>query len=385
MSYEYLQRDDAVPVSLAKEVDRIEERTVELNPDEEARAMRLHRESIIIDFHNHLYVLPENIEKDLETYARAGRIATGFEGLRKAGLTACLYAVGGLLARRSSPVAWQFRDLVWDMGMRQADMDHHQDVVMRAYGVKDIHEAQKSGKTAVFLHVENGGVIGNDLDRVDVLYGLGLRCMGLSYNSRTFIADGATEDRDGGLSKFGLKVIERMNRLGMLIDFSHSSELSTTEGVQASEAPCCLTHAIAKGVFDNPKGKSDKVMELLASRGGVIGVEAVPNITSDKDVQTVFDVLDHIDYLVRLVGVDHVAVGTDTMFGDHVAFHKVIAKPSGLGGLIKAFRADHMEYIENPGQIPNLTRALVTRGYTDQDIKRIMGENVLRLLSQTMG
>ena len=209
--------------------------------------------------------------------------------------------------------------------------------------------------------------------------------MGLSYNSRTTIADGATERTDSGLSNFGFQVIERMNRLGMLIDFSHSSELSTKEGIEASELPCCSTHNLARGLHDNPKGKSDEILELTAARGGIIGVEAVPNITVRKKEQTVFDVIDHVDYIVKRVGVDPVAIGTDAMFGDHVAMHRVMLETMGFKGMLDDLPGTHIEYIENPGQIPNITRALVARGYSDEDIKKIIGGNVLRLLEQTIG
>jgi membrane dipeptidase len=384
MSYEYLQ-EKVIPVQLCKVIGRIKERDVALSRKDEERAMRLHKESMVIDFHVHLAVLPENIANDFERLARSGRPATGFEGLKKSGMTACLCGFGGSLGRRSSPTPWQFSDVIWDLGIRQADMDHHQDVVLRGYSVKDILEAKKSGKTAVIPHIENAQMVDNDLDRLDVLYGLGVRCMGLTYNSRTTIADGCTERTDGGLSSFGFKVNERMNRLGMLIDVSHSSPIATKETIEASKAPCSCTHTFARGVYDNPKGKSDDLLKLMAERGGVIGVEAVPNITCFKKEQTVFDVMDHVDYLVKLVGVDHVAIGTDIMFGDHVEFHKYVREIINLTDVVKAFPATHMEHIENPGQWPNITRALVARGYSDDDIKKIIGGNVLRLLEQTIG
>ena len=339
-----------------------------------------------IDFHNHLRVLPEDLPKDREAYARAGRVAIGYEGIKRSALTACLCGFGGGIAKRCSPLTWNFDNLIWDLGMRQADIDHHQDVVMRGYGVKDIMEAKKSGKTAVIPMVENGGLINDDLDRVDVLYGCGIRCMGLSFNHRSSIADGILERTDSGLSNFGLKVIERMNRLGILIDFSHSSDLTIKQGVEASEVPCCCTHTLAKGLNDNPKGRSDETLELIAKNGGLVGAEAVPNITSNKEVQTVFDMIDHVDYMVKLVGVDHVAIGTDTLFGDHVGSHKATKGLFGAAAnLLKDFPSTHIEYIENPGQFPNVTRALVARGYSDEDIKKIIGGNALRLLEQTIG
>lgn len=126
------------------------------------------------------------------------------------------------------------------------------------------------------------------------------------------------------------------------------------------------------------------MLEFIAGHDGLIGVEAVPNITSFTKTQTVFDVIDHIDYIVKRIGVDFVAIGTDAIFGDHVALHKVIRQ--FIGSMLKdEFPATHMEYIEDSGQLPNVTRALVARGYPDEDIKKIMGGNVLKLLEQTIG
>ncbi|MBI5969186.1 MAG: membrane dipeptidase [Deltaproteobacteria bacterium] len=383
MSYEYLQ-ENVIPVPLCKVVGRIEERVVELSPKDEERAARLHQESIVIDFHNHLTVLPEDL-KDFETLARFGRPAMGYEGIKRSGMTACLCGFGGSMGRRSSPTPWQLNDLIWDLGIRQADMDHHQAAVIRGYSVKDILEAKKSGKTAIIPHIENAQMIDNDLDRLDMLYGLGIRCLGLSYNSRTTVADGCTERTDSGLSSFGFKVIERMNRLGMLIDLSHSSDLATKEAVEASGAPCCCTHTFAQGLHKNPRGRSDILLKIIAERGGVIGVAAVPNLISHKEVQTVFDVLDHLDYFVNLVGIDHVAIGTDAMFGDHVGLHRYIRGFMDMTKALKELPATHIEFIENPGQWPNITRALVARGYADDEIKKIIGGNVLRLLQQTIG
>ncbi len=383
MSYEYLA-ENIIPVKLAKEVGRVEEKIVPLSPKDEERARRLHENSIVIDFHIHLYILPENMQ-DMEILGRSGRPATGYEGIKKSGMTACFNAYGGAMARRSSPTPWQFQDMIWDLGIRTADNDHHSDLVMRAYSTKDILEAKKSGRTAILATVENGQMIDNDLDRLDVLYGLGVRCLGLSYNSRTTVADGCTERTDAGLSTLGFKVIERMNRLGMLIDLSHSSDLASKETIEASKAPCCFTHTFSRKIFDNPRGKTDDLLQLIARRGGLIGIAAVPNLISHKTVQTIFDVLDHLDYIVKLVGIDHVAIGTDSMYGDHVEMHKYMRKAMDMSKALREFPAPYVEYIENPGQWPNFARALVARGYSDEDIQKILGENVLRLLQETIG
>lgn len=385
MSYGYLD-EKLPPFRLAKQVGRIEEQAVRLSQNDEERAMRLHAESIVIDLHLHLTVLPEDM-RDFEMWARLGRPATAYEGIQRSALSGCLCGFGGTMARRSSPTPWQLSDAIWDLGIRLSDMWHHKDRVLIGHSVKDILEAKASGRTAVIPHIENAQVIGDDLDRLDVLYGLGVRCVGLTYNSRTTIADGCTERADGGLSRLGFKVVERMNRLGMLIDFSHCSPLATKEAIEASRAPVCATHSFARSVHNNPKGKSDDIIKLMAEHGGVVGVMAVPNITCSTEVQTVFHVLEHVNHIVKLVGVDHVAIGTDAMFGDHVGFQKYIREREfiDLSKLVKSFPVTHMEYIENPGQWPNITRALVAGGYSDDDIKKIIGGNIVKLLRETIG
>ena len=383
MSYEYLEKD-VIPVKLCKEVGRIKENIVPLSPGEEERALRIHRQALVVDFHVHFTMLPENLDH-YETWVRSGRPPCAYEGVKRSGLTGCLLGFGGNMGRRSSPVPWRFEDIVWDLGMRRADMDHHRDIISRALFTEDILEAKKNNRTAVIAHIESTQMIENDLDRLDVLYGLGVRCLGLTYNTRTDVGDGCGERTDSGLSSFGLKVVERMNRLGMLIDLAHSAPLTSTEAIEASTAPCCITHAFPRAVYDHPRGVPDSVLELLVKKGGIIGVEAVPNITSFKEKQTVFDVIEHVDYLVKRFGIDHVAIGTDTMFGDHVAFHKHMMKVTSLSSLIHRFPAEYIDFIENPGQWPNVTRALVARGYSDEQIEKLIGGNVLRILKQTIG
>ena len=383
MSYEYLADAEAGSFNLCPEIGRVEEHSVELSQADEERALRLHQQSIIIDFHCHPRVLPQDLG-DVPAYFRSGRPVTGFKGIKKSGATACFYGLAGSFARRSSPVPGRFEDAVWELGMVLADMDHRFDTVMRGLRAQDVQQAQKQSKTAVFCHIEDASVIGKDLDRLDVLYGLGVRGLGLSYNQDSAIASGMLEDRDCGLSGFGRKVIKRMNQLGIVVDFSHSSDLTLRQGLEVSEKRCCCTHSLARTVNDNPKGLSDELLDLMAARNGLVGAEAVPNLISYQTEQSVFDLVDHVDYLVKRIGVDLVAIGSDTLFGDHVSYHKAAAAALGTM-LAHGFPCDHLQYMENPGQLPNITRALVARGYSDEDVAKIMGGNVLKFLQETIG
>ena len=381
--YSYLGTPSVVPVELAPDVEGPRDRILELPEDQEKRAMCLHHEAIVFDLHNHVHRLARNMERDFELYARSGRVAIGFGGIARSGLTACFNGYGGSAGRRSSPQAWQFDDVLWDIGTRQADIYHHPETATIGTCVADIHRAKKEGRCAIFVNIENAGIIGNELDRIDVLYGLGARCLGLSYNQRSTIADGTNERVDGGLSVFGEKVVERMNRLGILIDLAHSSDQTILDTLQVSSKPCCVSHALPQALSSHPKAKSDEMLKKIAQAGWVLGVQAVPNVTSDKPYQSIFDVADQIEHCVSVMGVDHVAVGTDAMFGDHRGLHRCISRM--MAHPEKELVGEYIEYLENPGEMPNMARVLVSRGFSDEDIAKILGLNVVRLLEKTIG
>jgi len=209
MSYEYLKQEKIIPVALSRGVGRIEERVFELSPGDEKRAPRLHQEAIVIDFHNYLIVLPENLN-DFEAWARSGRPPIGYESIKRSGMKACLCGLAvpwedAFRPHRGSSKVWSGISAcgrpIWIITRMWFGV-----TVFRIFSM-----SRRREKWLLFL--TSAGAIGNDIGRLDALYGLGIRCMGLSFNNRAFIADGATERRDSGLSTFGFKVIERMNRM----------------------------------------------------------------------------------------------------------------------------------------------------------------------------
>ena len=383
MSFEHIRHKKIKEYKLAKEIGRVPSRVIELDPEQESRAMELHGTSIVIDFHCHPVRLPEDMN-DLEGYARRARQHTGFEGLKKGGVTACLDGMG--LAFISTMVGWQFDDVIFVLGMRLSDFEHHRDKVIIGRLSEDIRRAKKEGKIAIIPHLENAGAIGNYLDRIDVLYGLGFRCLGLTYSDSNHIGGGQAERDKAGLTRFGRDVVGRMNDLGMLIDVSHSGDAVIKEALEISETPCVLTHDCAYSVFPSPRCKSDEILKAIANKGGVIGVEAVPNVLSRNSVQGIEDVFKHMEHMINVAGIDHVGIGTDAFFGDHVELHKKIREFINIssGGLQESSVA-YMDGIENSSEIPNITRGLVKRGYSDSEIKKVIGGNVLRVLEEVIG
>jgi membrane dipeptidase len=196
------------------------------------------------------------------------------------------------------------------------------------------------------------------------LYKLGVRLLTLTWNQRNQIADGAGESRTGsGLTEFGLKVIGEMNNLGMLIDVSHLSETGFWDVIKRSNAPIVASHSNCYALCPHLRNLKDEQIKAIADKGGVIGITFVPNfLTQEKRKTTVEDVAKHIDYLVEKAGVDYVGLGSD--------FDGTGGLPLGLEGVDK---------------IPNITEELLNQGYKEKDIKKILGENFLRVFKEVVG
>jgi membrane dipeptidase len=278
-------------------------------------------------------------------------------------------------------------DTIREIGLRWCDMDHNYDKVIRALRTDDVRRARTEGKVAIFTGVENAELIGNVVDNIDMLYGLGVRAMGLCYNKRNLIGDGRTERTDSGLSNFGLKVVERMNDLGMIIDAAHAGVRTTLDAIEASRDPVIISHAGARSVHPTPRMSTDEEIRALAAKGGLIGIHSGPNILSSAPRQSVETMMDHLDYCVKLVGIDHVAIGSDNFFGDKMALHAQTIREHPGDGLqtYMAPNAPYLEGYENPSEWPNIIRVLVARGYSDEDIKKLIGGNTLKLVEKVIG
>ncbi len=369
-----------MPYKLVKQVGRVKEYVVPLTKNQEDRAMNLHEKSVIFDLHMHSWILPDNMNELAEWHRdRRAQETVGYEGIKKGGVTAFIEGLGGL--RHS----WTYNDVVESIGFRLCNMDHNYDKVIRGLRADDVRQAKKEGKFVIFIGVENAEQIGYDVDKIDVLYGLGVRSMGLSYNRRNPVTDGRTERTDSGLSNLGYEVIARMNDLGMIIDVAHSGEKTTFDVTEASKDPVIISHTGARKLYLTKRLATDEELQAVAEKGGLVGVHTGPNILSNKKRQGVEDVVNHIDYCVNLIGVDHVSVGSDNYFGDKVMNLKYeMTFDKGMKSYLDV-NALYTEGIENPSEWPNITRELVKRGYSDQEIQKIIGGNALRIVEKIVG
>jgi len=383
-SFDYLEPGvDYRPFELASETDRVPPFTVEVSEAEEARVWRLLATHPAISLHDHLEVAPDDITQ-LDAWVREGRMATGYEGLARSGLAAVFENFGDGTATITSKSGWKWSDIVADVGMRYADWAH-QDFVVRAETVADLRAAFANGQVAAIPALEAATPIENELDRIDVLYGLGIRMLGVVYSESNTLGAGCREPSDGGLTGFGLRAVERMNKLGMLIDVSHAGDRTSLDTIRASRVPVVISHSGSRELWPISKCKPDDVIRACAERGGVIGIEAAPGTTMvrpDLATASIETFMRHFEYCAELVGIDAVTFGPDTFFGDHAGSYGI---PSGA--LLASGDSEYDSVVpayvvglENLGEYPNIVRWLVKHGYSDDEIAKATGGNTIRVL-----
>jgi len=389
-SFQYLEPDKDYKVfKLAKEIGRVEQYTLPLSKSEEERVQEIIRESVIVDLHEHPQIDPEDLRKDILEYNLQGRFFIGYEGLSVSGVDAVFdFMMDGIPIYAKRHGKWG--DVIYDLGMRLSDIAH-QDFVIKGETVEDILKAHKNGQVAIIFGLEEATPIENEIDRVDVLYGLGIRCMGITYGDGNALGAGQACKKDYGLTDFGYEVVERMNKLGMAIDISHSSDRTALEVIEASRDPVLINHTGARSVWPSVRMMPDEVLQACAEKGGLIGIEAAPHTTISKKhpEHSIESVMDHFEYCVELVGIDHVGFGLDLEFGDHVALHEVFSEFFGsMGRLTEKIDYPKVPYVkglESLVDFPNIVRWLVKHGYSDKEIKKVIGENALRVLKKIWG
>lgn len=243
------------------------------------------------------------------------------------------------------------------------EMEANAEQVMVIRNTADIRRAQENGKLGAVLSIEGGEAVEGDLGVLRMLHKLGVRSIGLTWNERNNIADGVGDARSGGgLTVFGAAMIEEMNRLGILIDVSHLSDPGFWDVVELSKHPIIASHSNARSICCHRRNLTDDQIKALAKNGGVMGMNFAAAFVREDGKPTIEHLLDHIDHIVNLVGPRHVGLGSD--------FDGIGATPEGLTDVSK---------------MPLVTEGLVRRGYSDEDIKLILGGNYLRVFEQVWG
>ena len=300
---------------------------------------------------------------------------------------------------RARELALQMLDAVW------ASAEKNSDIVGIALNPEDAALLEAEGKRAIYLSIENGYPIGNDLKNVELFYNKGVRYVTLVHSTNNDLADSATDSggpEHGGISPLGASVVEEMNRLGIMVDVSHGSDDTFYDAIELSKAPIIATHSNARTVTDHPRNMSDDMLRLIAKNGGVVQLTMLSDylrnapenperdsaleslraslkpsneMTEDErklardqlrkiraqypdPLATVKNAVDHIDHIVRIAGIDHVGIGCDF---------------DGGGGIDGVF---------DVSEVMNITIELAQRGYSEQDIEKIWSGNILRVFTE---
>jgi membrane dipeptidase len=223
------------------------------------------------------------------------------------------------------------------------------------------------------------------VDDVDFFYGLGQRISQLTYNTRNRVGNGCFERRDGGLSDYGVEVVERMNEVGMAIDVSHCGDQTTLDAFEVSSKPVLITHSNARSLAPKQmRCKTDEALRAMARAGSIIGLTGVRMFVRDTEPTTIEHVLDHFDHVAKLVGVEHIAVGSDMDLHGYDATseeaHKQLRQNLHPKYGVRA-KLD-IEGIDHPKRMYDLTEGLIRRRYSDSDIEGILGGHMKRVLGE---
>ncbi len=367
------------------------------------RARALHKQVPLIDGHNdYPWAVRENVQRDLDKLditRSQPSIHTDIARLKAGGLGGqfwSVYTPSDYAGQTAVTATLEQIDIVHQM------MRKYPDTFELALTAADVERIFKSGKIASLIGMEGGHSIDNSLAALRMFHRLGARYMTLTHSKNTPWADSATDTpQHGGLTPFGEQVVREMNWLGMLVDLSHVSPDTMADAIGVSEAPVIFSHSSARAVNDVPRNVPDNVLQLLPKNGGIVMVTFVPGFLSPKVTAwnvletaetarllqqfpadeaarktgletwrkanpapraTVADAANHIDHIRKVAGIDHIGLGGD--------FDGITSVPEGL---------------EDVSKYPALTAELLRRGYKDDEVKKILGLNILRVMKAAEG
>jgi len=258
----------------------------------------------------------------------------------------------------------------------------HPEWFQRIDSAERLKNCKSSGKVGILIGLQNSEHF-RAVDDVDYFYGLGQRVSQLTYNSRTLIGNGATERRDEGLSDFGVAVVERMNKLGMAVDVSHCGDRTTLDAFEVSKKPVLITHSNCRTLNPgHPRCKTDEAIKTMAAKGSVMGITEVRMFVSAKEPTTIENMLDHYDYVAKLVGVEHVGIGSDIDLWGYDALSPEETKQlrSGYKASYGFREKNDLDEFHPAKRVFDITEGLIRRRYSDANIALILGGNFERAL-----
>ena len=263
----------------------------------------------------------------------------------------------------------------------------HPELFLKATRTSDIDVARKNGQLALFYLFQNSTQFGRDLDNVDLFYKLGVRSSQITYNDQNWAGAGCKELGANGLTHFGRELVDRMNKVGMLIDLSHSNMQTMTDTINASKVPVIISHTACMEVHKNIRNTTDANLRLTAEKGGVIGICQMRPFLTTKHKGALADYFRHIDHAVKVAGADHVAIGSDRD-------HRVVEMTDAYIAELKReegsnFNANDwplfIDELNGPRRMEVIWDGVRKLGYASSDVEKIMGTNVRRIYQDVIG
>jgi microsomal dipeptidase-like Zn-dependent dipeptidase len=270
---------------------------------------------------------------------------------------------------------------------RQFEMNH--DLIMPVKSTADIRLAKQLGKVGIMFGAQNCSPIEDDIGMVEIMRELNLMIMQLTYNNQSLLACGCYEAEDSGVTRFGKQVIKEMNRVGMVVDMSHSGERSTLEAIEISERPIVISHANPNSFHEAKRNKSDTVLKALGESGGLLGFSLYPFHLKNGPDCSLDDFCDMVANTADLMGIDNIGLGTDLCQEQPLSVLEWMRNGRwskemdyGEGSKANADWPRPLSWFRDSRDFPNITRGLQERGFKADDIAKVMGLNWLNFLDE---
>ena len=405
-------------------------RTPSMTPGE---ALEFHKDTLVVDTKlpvNHGVIYTDRMREAMSEWVAEGRLSRAqiwarlcamsvkelqespearrqyLDFWEEAGVT-----IGSSTYAGPHPPDGAFETAVGALGQGRATVDAMGEAVRLVLTADDLEQVYKDRVRGIIFDFQDTTAIGGDLDRLDLFHDMGLRIVQLTYNLRNLVGDGCTERYKTGLTYFGIEVVERLNELKMMVDVSHCSQQVGWDAIKFSRSPVIVTHSTSNAVCYHDRGKDDDLAKAVADNGGFFGVAAIAGFIRDDTNATLDDFADHVEHLVDVMGIDHVGVGSDkcgpgpgteTMFefppelgpfSTSFLFDAdadARARPNGFYWL--GFRPEHrlsdqhrMPDFDQPTDWPNITAKLAERGFNEDELRKLLGLNFLRVFRDVVG
>ena len=294
---------------------------------------------------------------------------------------------GGLTGANCTCCVWEnFAGTMQNIAEWKKRFDAEADIITQAYTTADIRAAKAAGKTAIALGFQNVSAFEDQIGYIRLFKELGVGIVQMAYNTQNLIGSGCYESHDGGLSDFGREAVAEMNRVGIMCDLSHVGAKTSQDVIDVSEKPVCYSHIAPAGLKDHPRNKTDAQIRTIVEKGGFVGVTMFPPFLKRGTASTVDDYVEAMDYIINIAGEDAVGYGTDFTQGYDRPFFEWITMDKGYARKLTEFgEILSLEGIGCIGETSNLTAAMERAGWREPRIRKVMGENWLRVLKDVWG